>query len=167
MVHFFLLYMQMDRKIIAVIAVSVSPETYGLGESGDRRKSQWKCTLIWSFGQGHSPSLCLGFLKGWKASFTYFSYWEDEWDNASEAPKTGQKKKRGASRMPSCTIIIELCLLLGWVTCCKALETIPSVMKDPGSKEQAQCSWLVPREVLLAVNPSFVQRTRGVRVSRH
>lgn len=32
--------MQMDRKIIAVIAVSVSPETYGLGESGDRRKSQ-------------------------------------------------------------------------------------------------------------------------------
>lgn len=28
--------MQMDREIIAVIAVSISPETYGLGESGDR-----------------------------------------------------------------------------------------------------------------------------------
>lgn len=28
---FFLLCMQMDRKIIAVIAVSISPETYGLG----------------------------------------------------------------------------------------------------------------------------------------
>lgn len=37
---FFLLCMQMDREIIAVIAVSISPETYGLGESGDRGEKQ-------------------------------------------------------------------------------------------------------------------------------
>lgn len=38
--------MQMDRKIIAVIAVSISPETYGLGESEDggakKMQSHWE-----------------------------------------------------------------------------------------------------------------------------
>lgn len=63
MVFFPLLYMQMDRKIIAVIAVSVSPETYGLGESGDRRKSQWKCTLMGALAKGIQPHCALVSLK--------------------------------------------------------------------------------------------------------
>lgn len=108
-----------------------------------------------ALAKGISPFFALVSLKDEKGHLLLFSYWEDEWDNTSQAPNTGQKKKKGAAGTPSCTVI-ELCLLLGWVIRCKAIETIPSVMKDQGEQEA--------RIVLLTVQrtlPLFREQGEG------
>lgn len=117
--YFFPLCMQIDRKIIAVIADSFSPKTerpwrIRVGEKKSiKLHSHPGPTWLAGYGsgQGHLPFLCLSFLKYWKRLFASLSYWEVEWDKCLRSTQNWQEK--GAIRIPRTVVL----LLLNCVSC--------------------------------------------------
>lgn len=106
-----------------------------------------------ALAKGISPFFALVSLKDEKGHLLLFSYWEDEWDNASQAPNTGQKKKRCCENAK---------LYCYWTVSPVGMSHLLQSHRNNSKCDEGSGAARSKDSALNgAENSSFVQRTRG------